>query len=80
MNQAHRGENSPVTPVSNDPMPGLNEMVSTVELKSLARRLLPYDSALRALILAESDTMERREALVKAEIFVKLLYRELRLG
>lgn len=54
--------------------------VSMAELKSLAARLLPDNSTLRSIILSEPDFLDEREASVKAELFVKLLYRELGLG
>ena len=53
------------------------ERVSFVELKALARKLLPQDSTLRMLILSEPDHLPREVGLAKLEIFSKLLYREL---
>jgi len=47
-----------------------------IELKSLARTMLPASSALRHLILSEPDFLPAEEAAVKAKIFSKLLYRE----
>lgn len=52
--------------------------VSLVELKALARRLLPRNSLLQTLILSEPDSLPREAALAKVEIFVRLLYREIR--
>jgi hypothetical protein len=50
--------------------------VSMIELKGLARTMLPASSALRHLILAEPDFLPAEEAAVKAKVFSKLLYRE----
>lgn len=54
------------------------ESVSLVELKRLAEKLLPRASTLRMLILSEPDYLQKDVALAKIEIFVKLLYQELR--
>jgi hypothetical protein len=51
--------------------------VSFVELKSLAKKLLPQNSTLRMLILSEPDYLPKEAGLAKLEIFSKLLYREL---
>ena len=53
------------------------DSVSLVELKALARRLLPTNSALLALILSEPDSLPRVVALAKVEVFVRLLHQEL---
>lgn len=55
-------------------------VISLVELKRLAQRLLPSGSTLRAIIMSEPDTLPRSEAFPKMEIFVQLLYRELKVG
>ena len=52
--------------------------VSLVELKALARRLLPRNSILLTLILSEPDSLPRVVALAKLEVFVRLLHHELR--
>jgi len=52
------------------------DIISLVELKNIARRLLPMNSTLRMLILCEPDHMPKAELLPKLEIFVRLLYRE----
>ncbi len=52
--------------------------VSLVELKALARRMLPKNSILQIIILSEPDILPREVALAKVEIFVRLLYQELR--
>ena len=49
-------------------------VVSLVELKQLANNMLPKNSTLRTLILSEPDYLPKEDALVKLEIFVKLLY------
>ncbi len=51
-------------------------LVNMVPLKQLAERILPRKSILRMLVLSEPDYLPRQEALVKIEIFVKLLYQE----
>lgn len=50
--------------------------VSFVKLKEMAKELLPADSNLRMLILAESDIIDGKEAITKVEIYIKLLYKE----
>ncbi len=55
----------------------VEDSISMVELKNLARRLLPSNSMLRMLILSEPDEVPREEGLAKLKIFVKLLYQEL---
>jgi hypothetical protein len=54
------------------------KLISLVELKALAIRLLKGDSTLRSIILSEPDYLPKLEALAKLEIFVRLLYHELR--
>jgi hypothetical protein len=54
------------------------EEASFTGLKSMARKLLPRDSALRKRILSESDRSPRWLALSKIEEFSDLLYEELR--
>ena len=51
--------------------------VSIVELKNLARTLLPSTSVLRDLILSEADSLPAESAAVKAQVYSRLLYREL---
>jgi len=53
------------------------EKLSLVELKAIAKNLLPARSVLRGLILSEPDCLPKREVMAKVEIFVKLLYQEL---
>jgi len=60
----------PVIPV------GLDKL-SLIELKAIAKNILPVRSVLRSLILSEPDCLPKREAMAKVEIFVKLLYQEL---
>jgi hypothetical protein len=52
------------------------ELVSVVELKDLARRLLPRGSALRDLILSEPDAVPRDEVIIKVRMYSRLLQRE----
>ncbi len=54
----------------------LEQTISLVELKNLARRLLPSNSTLRMLILSEPDELPRDEGLAKLQIFVRLLHQE----
>jgi hypothetical protein len=44
--------------------------LSLVDLKDLARKLLPANSVLRILILSESDKLLGKEGIAKLEIFV----------
>lgn len=53
------------------------EKMSFVELKRLARDLLPEKSVLRHLILSEADEAPKLEGLGKLTVYVKLLYSEL---
>jgi hypothetical protein len=54
------------------------ELVSMIDLKNLARTMLPSSSALRDLILSEPDTISSEAAVVKVGIYSRLLYRELK--
>lgn len=54
-----------------------NDLVSIVDLKSLARTKLPSSSALRNLILSEPDYLPDEEVKIKVRVYSKLLYREL---
>ncbi len=51
--------------------------MSFLDLKELTRRFLSSNSVLRGLILSEPDYLPRQEALVKVQIYVKLLYQEI---
>ncbi|HYA55285.1 MAG TPA: hypothetical protein VED22_00665 [Nitrososphaerales archaeon] len=51
-------------------------IVSIVELKDIARSLLPPSSGLRHLILSEPDLLPRGEAILKAKTYARLLYHE----
>ena len=53
------------------------DVISLTEIKETARKLLPRESLLRALILSEPDLMPRQIGLAKVEVFAKLLYQEL---
>jgi len=53
------------------------EKLSLVELKAIAKNMLPVRSVLRGLILSEPDYLPKNEAMAKVDIFVKLLYQEL---
>lgn len=50
--------------------------VSLLELKALAKRLLPSGSILRDIILSEPDLLPREEAFALMPVFVILLYKE----
>jgi hypothetical protein len=54
------------------------DMVSFVELKQLVVKLFPPTSILRKMILGEPDMMSRTNSIAKMEIYVRLLYSELR--
>jgi hypothetical protein len=54
------------------------ETVSLEPLKMFAREYLPERSQLRAMILAEGDSMSRSELLVKVETYDRLLELELK--
>jgi hypothetical protein len=49
-----------------------------VDLKKLVTSVLPSRSVLRMLILSEPDTLTRENAFAKLEIYVRLLYSELK--
>jgi hypothetical protein len=55
-----------------------SETVSLEPLKIFAREYLPDESKLRAMILAEADTMSKTELLVKVETYDRLLELELK--
>jgi hypothetical protein len=52
-------------------------LVSMLEIKDGARRMLPVASMARSTILAEKDTLPVSEAMAKLEIFDRLLQSEL---
>ena len=52
--------------------------MSLESLKALAREYLSQTSNLRAMILAEVDTMPRSEAIVKFEMYNRMLDLELK--
>jgi hypothetical protein len=54
------------------------DAVSIVELKNLARSMLPSSSALRGLILSEPDYLPKEEVAIKLKVYSKLLYREVK--
>jgi len=54
------------------------DAVSIVELKKLARSMLPSSSSLRGLILSEPDCLPKEEVAIKLRVYSKLLYREMR--
>jgi hypothetical protein len=54
------------------------DAVSMVELKNLARSVLPSSSALRGIILCEHDYLPREEVAIKVKVCSKLLYREMK--
>lgn len=54
-----------------------DELISIMELKRTAQRLLPNTSYLRNIILAEPDTLSRSDALAKITVFSRLLEQEL---
>jgi hypothetical protein len=56
----------------------VQDAVSIVELKSLARSRLPSSSALRGLILSEPDYLPKEEVLIKVRVYSRLLYREMK--
>ena len=51
-------------------------LVSIVELKSLARSLLPPSSPLRQVILSEPDYLRTDEVPIRVGIYSRLLHRE----
>ena len=54
-----------------------DEIISLSKIKDAARRLLPSDSPVRSVILAEKDSLPAPEAFAKFEVFDRLLSREL---
>ena len=56
----------------------VQDAVSIVELKNLARSMLPSSSALRGIILCEPDYLPREEVAIKVRVYSKLLYREMK--
>jgi len=54
------------------------DLVSFSEIKKLVVTLLPPTSILRKMILGEPDILMRTNAIAKLEIYVRLLYSELR--
>jgi hypothetical protein len=48
-----------------------------IDLKNLARTMLPSSSALRDLILSEPDYLPSSEVLIKVRVYSRLLYREI---
>ena len=52
-------------------------VVSMIDLKNLARTMLPSSSALRDLILSEPDYLPSSEVLIKVRVYSRLLYREI---
>ena len=55
-----------------------SDTVNFSELKKVAIKFLPPTSTLRKVILSEPDTLTRTSAIAKLEIYVRLLYSELR--
>ena len=53
-------------------------MTSFADVKEAARDLLPSSSVLRRLILEERDDLPLEEGRPKCELFVKLLYDEVK--
>lgn len=53
------------------------KIVNLQRLKSHAYERLPINSVLRELILSENDYMEAEEFLIKLDIYLKLMRREL---
>jgi hypothetical protein len=49
-----------------------------IDLKKLARTLLPSSSALRDFILSEPDYLPDEEVLIKVRMYSRLLYREMK--
>ena len=56
----------------------VEKAVGIVDLKNLARAVLPSSSALRGLILSEPDFLPSDEVSVRVRMYSKLLYRELK--
>lgn len=74
MSDPHSFSGSTSPPLSDIPD---GKMVSIAKLKAVAQRLLPSSSSLRGLILSEKDLLPTSEALIKFEIYDRLLSREL---
>jgi hypothetical protein len=53
-------------------------VANMIGLKETARKHLPKNSILRKLVESEPDTLDREKALAKIEIFVQLLYEEMK--
>ena len=53
-------------------------LVSIVELKALPKQTLPSTSVLRQTIISEPDYFPVDEAVIKARVYAKLLYHELK--
>ena len=51
--------------------------MSFIELKQIARNLLPLDSLLRSIILSERDYLPMAEGLAKLELLARILGKEL---
>lgn len=51
--------------------------LSLIELKAIARELLPPSSMVRKQILAEPDVLSRESIMAKIEIFARMLGEEL---
>lgn len=56
----------------------VEKAVGIVDLKNLARTMLPSSSAFRELILSEPDFLPSDEVSVRVRMYSKLLYRELK--
>jgi hypothetical protein len=56
----------------------MEEVVSFKELKSLATKYLPKDSILRNILASELDYLPKTIASGKVEIYISLLYEELK--
>jgi hypothetical protein len=56
----------------------MEEVVSFKELKSLATKYLPKDSILRNILSYEPDYLPKTIASGKVEIYISLLYEELK--
>jgi hypothetical protein len=55
-----------------------NPVANMTGLKEAARKHLPKNSILRRLVELEPDTLDREKALAKIEIFIPLLYEEMK--
>ena len=54
------------------------DSVSLAKLKEIAKAMLPASSILRRLIVSEPDELRKQAALAKIEIFIEILYSEMR--